>query len=160
MGTAPVSVLDHPSPLAKINLCLLSRLTLQASERQGIGRFQLPHKTLHRIVAADELLLAHQVLINPLSRQAGRQTGFDESLKRLAVTDSARLGPGGRNGWFCRLGWRLTRHRRNLRAGGHNGWVWSFYPLQPGGRNGWFWLLHLPGQSTVASDRLAVDLQF
>ena len=99
MGTAPLPVLDHPRPLAKIDLRLLSRLTLHPPERQWIGLLQLPHETLHRIVAAGELLLAHQVLINPLSRQADVQTGFDEALKRLAVTNSAGLGPGGRNGW-------------------------------------------------------------
>ena len=99
MGTASAPVLHHPGPLAKIDLCLLSRLTLHAPERQGIGLLQLPHEALHRIVAAGELLLTHQVLVNPLGGQAGVQTGFDEALKRLAVTDSAGLGPGGRNGW-------------------------------------------------------------
>src|SRR6266478_3036158 len=123
MGTATAPILDHPSSLAKIDLCLLPRLTLHPPERQGMGRFQLPHKAFHRIVAAGKLLLTHQVLMNPLSGQAAVQTGLDESLKRLAVTDSARLGPGGRNGWVWRLGWRTRR--RNLRTGGHNGWVWS-----------------------------------
>src|SRR6266478_136512 len=125
MGTAPVSVLDHPSTLTEINLRLVSGLTLHPPEWQGMGLLQLPHKTLHRVVAADELLLAHQVLINPLSGQAGIQTDFDETLIRLAVTDSAGLGPGGRNGWVWWLGWRLDRRGRNLRPGGHNGWVWS-----------------------------------
>src|SRR5258708_39742549 len=83
MGTTPV--FDYPSSLAKIDLCLLSGLTLHPPERQWIGLFQLPHKTLHRIVTAGELLLAHRVLINALSGQAAVQTGFDESLKRLAV---------------------------------------------------------------------------
>ena len=123
MRTAPAPVLHHPSPLAKIDLRLLSRLTLHPPERQGMSLSQLPHKALHRIVAAGELLLAHQVLINPLSGQAGVQTGLDDALKRLAVTHSARLGPGGRNGWVWRLGWQVARRRRNLRAGGHNGWV-------------------------------------
>src|SRR6266571_2437633 len=137
MGTASAPVLDYPSPLAEINLCLLSWLTLHPPEWQGIGLFQLPHKTLHRIVAANEFLLAHQVLVNTLSGQAGVQTGFDEPLKRLAVTDSARLEPGGRNGWVC-----------------------SFDRLRPGGRNGWVWLLHLASHSTVSSHGLAVDPQF
>ena len=69
MGTATAPVLDHPSPLAKIDLCLLSRLALHPPERQWIGLLQLPHKALHRIVAAVELVLAHQVLINPLGGQ-------------------------------------------------------------------------------------------
>src|SRR5271157_1004100 len=137
MGPAPVPVLDYPSPLAEINLCLLSWLAFHPPERQWMGRFQLPYKALHRIVAAGELLLAHQVLMNPLSGQAGVQTGFDKSFKRLAVTNSASFGPGGRNGWVWSLRRRLARCRHNLRAGGHNGWVW---------------LLHLPGQSTVSSD--------
>jgi hypothetical protein len=67
MGTAAAPVLHHPSSLAEIDLSLLSRLSLQAPEWQGIGLSQLPHKALHRIVAAGELLLTHQVLINPLS---------------------------------------------------------------------------------------------
>src|SRR5579862_3979834 len=100
MGTAPMPILDHPCPLAKIDLCLLSWLTLHSPKRQWIGPFQLPHKTFHRIVATSELLLAHQVLVNPLGGQPAVQTGFDEGLKRLAVTDSPRLGPGGRNGWI------------------------------------------------------------
>src|SRR5664280_755613 len=100
MGTAPMPVLDHPRPLAEINLCLLSGLALHPPKRQWIGLFQLPHEALDRIVTADELLLAHQILVNPQRGQHAIQTGFDEALKRLAVTDSARLGPGGRNGWF------------------------------------------------------------
>src|SRR5947209_232619 len=103
MGTASMSILDHPCPLAKIDLCLLSRLTLHSPKRQWICLFQLSHETLHRIVAAQELLLGYQVLVNPLGGQPAVQTGFDEGLKRLAVTDSPRLGPGGRNGWFWRL---------------------------------------------------------
>src|SRR6266498_1537492 len=99
MGTAPVALLDHPCSLAKIHLRLLSRLTLHSPKRQWMGLLQLAHEALHRIVATAELLLAHQVLINPLSGQAGVQAGFDESLKRLAVTHSPGLGPGGRNGW-------------------------------------------------------------
>src|SRR5882724_5037245 len=160
MGTAPVPILDHPCPLAKIDLRLLSRLTLHSPKRQWIGLLQLAHEALHRIVAAGELLLAHQVLMNPLSGQAGVQTGFDESLKRLAVTDSARLGPGGRNGWVWPLDRSVARCRNNLRAGGHTGWVWCFDRRRPGGRNGWVWLLHLPSQSTVSSDGFAVDSQF
>src|SRR5688572_14723929 len=120
MGAAPVSVLHHPSTLAEINLRLVSRLTLHSPERQWMGRCQLAHKTLHRIVAANKLMLAHQVLINSLSGQTGVQTGFDESLKRLAVTDSAGLGPGGRNGWVWRLRGCVGWPRRHLRAGGHN----------------------------------------
>jgi hypothetical protein len=99
MRPAPVPILDHPCSLAKIDLCLLSRLTLHPAERQWIGLLQLPHETLHRIVATGELLLAYQVLVNPLGGQPTVQTGFDEDLKRPAVTDSPRLGPGGRNGW-------------------------------------------------------------
>src|SRR6266853_479558 len=99
MGTAPMPILDHPCPLAKIDLCLLPRLTLHSPERQWMGQFQLPHETFHRVVAAHELLLGYQVLVNPLGGQPAIQTGFNEVLKRLAVTDSPRLGPGGRNGW-------------------------------------------------------------
>src|SRR5271157_3022765 len=100
MGTTPAPRLDHPGPLAKIDLRLLPRLGLHPPERQRIDRAQLPHKALHRIVAAGKLVLADQVLVNPLRRQARVQTGFDEALERLAVTGSARLGPGGHNGWF------------------------------------------------------------
>src|SRR5712691_6268649 len=110
MGTPPPPVLlHHPSPLAKIDLSLLSRLRLHPPERQGMGRVQLPHKALHRIIAANELLLAHQVLVNPLRGQASVQTRLDDALERLAMTDSARLRPGGRNGWFCRLRCRRAR---------------------------------------------------
>src|SRR5438309_5421896 len=137
MRTTPVSLLDHPSPLAKIDLGLLPRLTLHPPERQGMGRVQLPHKTLHRIIAANELLLAHQVLINSLSGQAGVQPRFDHALEWLAMTDSPRLGPGGRNGWVWRLRSRLAPRRRHLGAGGHNRCGGSSSRLQPGGRNGW-----------------------
>src|SRR3974390_1681341 len=99
MRTAPVPILEHPCPLAKIDLCLLSGLTLHSSERQWIGLLELPHETLHRIVAAREALLAYQGLGNPLGAQSPIQTRFDEGLKSLAVTDSPGLGPGGRNGW-------------------------------------------------------------
>src|SRR3974390_1171477 len=99
MGTPPMPILDHPCPLAKIDLCLLPWFTLHSPVRQWISLLQLPHKALHRIVAAHKLLLDYQVLVNPLGGQPTVQTGFDECLKRLTVTDSPRLGPGGRNGW-------------------------------------------------------------
>ena len=82
MRTAALPILHHPGSLAKIDLCLLSRLTLHPPERQWIGLLQLPHKALHRIVAAGELLLADQVLINPLGGQAAVQTGFDEDSQK------------------------------------------------------------------------------
>ncbi len=138
MGTTPASVLHHPSPLAKIDLGFLSGLTLHPPERQRMGRVQLPHKTLHRIIAANELVLVDQVLINPLSGQACVQTRFDHALERRAMTDAAGLAPGGRNGWFCRLRGREARGRRHLWAGGHNGGGRPSSHLRPGGHNGWF----------------------
>lgn len=49
---------------------------------------------------------------------------------------------------------------RDLRAGGHNGRVWSLDWLRAGGRNGWFWRLCLTRQSAVSSNSFAVYPQF
>jgi len=95
MRTAPAPILDHPCSLAKTDLCLLSGLTLHSTARQWIGLLQLPYEALHGIVATDTILLAYQVLVNPLSGQPAIQARFDEDLKRPSVADSCRLGPGG-----------------------------------------------------------------
>src|SRR5687767_8037078 len=98
MGPPRVPLRNHRCPRAKIHLRLLSRLTLHSPKWQWIGLLQLAHEALHRIVAPSELLLAQQILVNSLGRQSAVQSGFDEGRKRLAVTDSPGLGPGGRNG--------------------------------------------------------------
>jgi hypothetical protein len=69
-----------------------------APGRQGIRRLQWTHKALHPIRASGAVVLAHQVLVNPLSVRVGVETIFDEVLKRLTLTDLAGPGPRGRNG--------------------------------------------------------------
>src|SRR5437016_5033885 len=61
-------ILDHPSALSEIHLQFLPWLNLHATKRQLHDRFQPPHKTLHRIIAARKFSLGHQVLVNALSR--------------------------------------------------------------------------------------------
>src|SRR5438552_4142956 len=50
--------------------------------------------------------------MNPLSGQAGVQTGFDESFKRLAVTDSPGLDPAGEMAGFGSSTCRANRRYR------------------------------------------------
>ena len=59
--------LDHdPGSLAKVHLHLRAGFTFHPPPRQRRGRTQAPDKALHRLIAADELDLRDQVLVNPL----------------------------------------------------------------------------------------------
>jgi hypothetical protein len=67
---SPPVPLDHPRPAPEIHLQLLARRALQAPKRQFVLAMRPHHKPAHRMITARELVLGHQVLVDPLHRQA------------------------------------------------------------------------------------------
>jgi hypothetical protein len=56
------------APPTEIHLHLLRRRTFHSPVRQGLAGVQAAHKPLHRLVAAAELMVSYQILVNPLRR--------------------------------------------------------------------------------------------
>src|SRR6266516_809880 len=86
MRTAALAVLDHPRALTKIHLYLLARRALHPPERQFLLTNQPHHEAAHRKITAGKLSFDDQVLIDPLNRQALRQSLLDLFPPWLAQT--------------------------------------------------------------------------
>ena len=79
-----------PSPFAKIHLHLHARFTFHAPPGQRRRGSQTPDEPLHGLIAADELILSDQILVNPLRRQPLFQRLGNLLLPKLA-TDGAQM---------------------------------------------------------------------
>src|SRR5437773_11675140 len=99
MRLAPLTVLDGPRSLPEIHLQLLAWQALHPPEWWlGLLR-QTSREAFDRVIRAVELVLRHQILVDALRRKPGQQPLLDHLRQGGALTDSSRLGAGGRNGW-------------------------------------------------------------
>jgi hypothetical protein len=73
----------------------------QAPDPLGLGRSQLAHEALHRLVGIGEAVFLHQILVNTLRAERNLRHGHDHFGQRFALTLSLNAFAGGRNGWFC-----------------------------------------------------------
>src|SRR5207244_1578026 len=104
---------------AEIDLGLFARLGLEASHREVGPGPEAMDEASHAEIAARESVLRHQVLVDPLSREAEFDLARDRGSPGLAATRSFGIrGRGmdrprrgvrslvraeGRRGWFCRV---------------------------------------------------------
>ena len=109
-----LAVIDRRSQ-AEIQLEFFSRLAFQTPDPLGLGRSQLAHKALHRLVGIGKAVFAHQILVNTLRAEPDLDLRHDHFGQGFALTLSPNAIAGGRNGWF---------------------YFTSFF--KPGGRNGRF----------------------
>ena len=70
MRPLALAVHHHPCALTKIHLRFGSRLHLHSHKRDRLTLSQLPHEPFDRLIAATEPVLAHQILIDPLSTES------------------------------------------------------------------------------------------
>ena len=93
MRPAPSAVFHDPRPLPEIDLQFLARRTLHAPERQLRDLGPLPaNEAPHAVITAHEAVLGHQVLINPLHRQARLHRRLDLLPPRNARAAAHRAG--------------------------------------------------------------------
>jgi hypothetical protein len=85
--------------LSEVDLSFLARFDLEAAEGKMKWLTKRAHESLHRLVAAVELVVAEEILEDPLRAKPEGELLFDELPMGLAKARSAR-GPGGRNGRF------------------------------------------------------------
>ena len=92
---------QHPRAQTKIHLRFNPRLHLHPHEWHRLRLEQLPHETLHRVIAAGKLMPAHQVLINPLRRQPRlHRRRNDRPQWHTQTLSASSQTPGERNGRF------------------------------------------------------------
>ncbi len=142
-----LAVIDRGSQ-AEIQLELFSRLAFQTPDPLGLGRSQLAHKALHRLIGIGEAVFARQILVNTLGAEPELHLSHDHCGQGFALTLSPNAIADGRNGWFYftasffkasgRNGWFCLAS--SCKAGGRNGWFYFTSFFKPGGRNGWFCL--------------------
>lgn len=132
MRTAPLALHEDPSSLSEVDLELVSRGPLHASE-QDLGLvLQASNEAFDRVIGGGEPVFDHQILIDPLGGKPRLEPLLDDLAKRNALAGPPRLGSDGQNGWF-----------------------WIDRGFGAGGRNGWF--CRVGRQTQVASDGLTVE---
>ena len=149
MRATPLALHEDPSSLPEVDLKLVSRGALHASEGDLSRLLKAADEAFDRVIGTGEPVFDHQILIDPLGGKPGLKPPLDDLLKRSALAGPSRLGPEGQNGWF----WT----DRCFGAGGRNGWFWILGIRRPDGRNGRF--CRVGSQTQVASDGLTVEAE-
>lgn len=100
MRTAPLALHEDPSSLSEVDLELVSRGALHASERDLGLVLQASNEAFDRVIGGGEPVFDHQILIDPLGGKPRLEPLLDDLAKRNALAGPPRLGSDGQNGWF------------------------------------------------------------
>ena len=119
------------APCAEVDLGLLAGPAFQAAEWQFARRLQPTDEAPDAVVAAGEVVLGDQILVDALGAEARDRTWPGSHRARARSRSCDRGGSIAGTGGGDRIRLRavepgahwlvLTRHRRD-RAGGRNGW--------------------------------------
>ena len=96
------TVNPNPRPLTKIHLRFLPGSHFHPHKRHGLRLAQLPRKPFDGVIAAGVTVVAHQVLIDPLGRQASPQALFNPLPPRLTLA-AGRWGNASGRFWLVLL---------------------------------------------------------
>ena len=103
LRTAPLALREDPSSLSEVDLELVPRGSLHASEGDLRRVLQTADEAFDRVIGGGEPVFDHQILIDPLGGTPGLKPLLDDLAQRNALAGSLRLGPDRQNGWFCRV---------------------------------------------------------